>query len=231
VALVPRLTSDSTLTPSAIEEVKGAEALGTPVIQPFRRGQPQRECGGGRQIGSDEAMTRQRSLKRRIRARMARTGERYSTARRQVLRRLGNGVRPVAEQPEAPEARRPRRHRARIGAVGLVLAVAVAAVVVTSSGDGEGPKQPAAEQQVSPVDELPPSLRVQLGELDQVRSVECGAGRRAPVDIRSSLRPSGRATCQIRLGGPAEIIAFKRGGEWQILRAVAAPRTRRLGEA
>jgi hypothetical protein len=36
-ARVPRLTSDSTLTPSAVEEVKGAEALGTPVIEPLRR--------------------------------------------------------------------------------------------------------------------------------------------------------------------------------------------------
>jgi hypothetical protein len=40
VSAVPRLTSDSTLTPSAVEEVKGAEALGTPVIQPFPFGDP-----------------------------------------------------------------------------------------------------------------------------------------------------------------------------------------------
>jgi hypothetical protein len=168
------------------EEVKGAKALGTPVIQPFRRGQPRRECGGSRQIGSDEAMTRQRRLKRRIRTRMARTGESYSTARRQVLRRLGNGA-PVADQPEASEAR--RWHRTRIGAVGLVLAVAVAAVVVISSGDGEEPNQPSAEQQASPADELPPGLQellVRKGrDLDRVRSVKCGAGRLAPEDLRS----------------------------------------------
>jgi hypothetical protein len=83
-------------------------------------------------------MTRQRSLKRRIRARMARTGERYATARRQVLRRLGNGARPVADQPEAAEAR--RRHRKRIGAVGLVVAVTVVgAVIVVATQRSEGP--------------------------------------------------------------------------------------------
>jgi hypothetical protein len=85
---------------------------------------------------------------------MAKTGESYSTARRQVLRRLGNGA-PVADQPEASEAR--RWHRARIGVVGLVLAVAVAAVVVISSVDEEGPKQPSVGQQafVTPtVDQL-----------------------------------------------------------------------------
>jgi hypothetical protein len=81
-------------------------------------------------------MTRQRRLKRRIRARMARTGESYSTARRQVLRRLGNGA-PVADQPEASEAR--RWHRARIGAVGLVLAVAVAGGAIVATQRSEGP--------------------------------------------------------------------------------------------
>jgi len=66
---------------------------------------------------------------------MAKTGERYSTARRQVLRQLGT----VADQPEAPEARPPRRHRV-IGAVGLVLAVAVVgAVIVVATERTEGP--------------------------------------------------------------------------------------------
>jgi hypothetical protein len=82
-------------------------------------------------------MTRQRRLKQRIRARMAKTGESYATARRQILRRLGNGARPVAEQPEAPEAR--RWHRARIGVVGLVLAVAVAGAVIVATQRSEGP--------------------------------------------------------------------------------------------
>lgn len=82
-------------------------------------------------------MTRQRSLKRRIRARMARTGERYSTARRQVLKRLGNGAPPVADQPDAPKTR--RRHPLRIGAVGLVLAVAIAGAVTLATQRSEGP--------------------------------------------------------------------------------------------
>jgi hypothetical protein len=82
-------------------------------------------------------VTRQRSLKRHIRARMARTGERYSTARRQVLKRLGNGAPPVADQPEAPNAR--RRHPVWIGAVGLVLAVAVAGAVIVATQRSEGP--------------------------------------------------------------------------------------------
>jgi hypothetical protein len=178
VAQVPRLTSDSTLTPSAIEEVKGAKALGTPVIQPFRRGQPQRECGGGRQIGSDEAMTRQRALKRRIRARMARTGERYSTARRQVLRRLGNGAPPVAEQPEAPEARRP--HRGRIGAVALVLAVAVAGAVIVVTQRTEGP-----------TDKGPPTAstsenRHTVSEPDgECRRLSVGEARRLARDLQA----------------------------------------------
>jgi hypothetical protein len=146
-----------------------------------------------RQIGSDEAMTRQRRLKRRIRARMAKTGESYSTARREVLKRLGAGDRPAPSSPAEPETEgRLRRHRTRIGAVGLVLAVAVAAVVVIG-GDGEGPKQPSVEKQVSPADELPQGLRELLVrehlDLDRVRSVECGVGRQAPVELRSVFVP------------------------------------------
>lgn len=81
-------------------------------------------------------------MKRRIRARMARTGERYSTARRQVLRRL------AGDQPDAPEeAQSTRRRRLRIGAVGLLLVVAVAgAVVIVATQRGEDPvdKGPSA---------------------------------------------------------------------------------------
>jgi hypothetical protein len=80
-------------------------------------------------------MTRQRRLKRRIRARMAKTGESYSTARREVLKRLGT----VADRPEAPEARPPRRIRTRIGVAGLVLAVTIAAVIVVATERTDGP--------------------------------------------------------------------------------------------
>ena len=44
-------------------------------------------------------MTRRRSLKRRIRARMARTGESYTTARRHVINRLEAESRPVGIAP------------------------------------------------------------------------------------------------------------------------------------
>jgi hypothetical protein len=171
-------------------------------------------------------MTRQRRLKRRIRARMAKTGESYSTARREVLKRLGTAV---PEQDDAPAATVPRQRRfyraaRRLlpGAALVVLVGAVVGVFLIDSGDEEGQRQPS--------DELPAGLRDRL-DLDRVRSVECGGGRGAPVDIRSSLRPSGTATCRIRLSGPAEIIAFKREGEWQIMRGVAAPRTRRIASA
>jgi hypothetical protein len=82
-------------------------------------------------------VTRQRWLKRRIRARMAKTGERYSTARRQVLKRLEDGAEPVADQRETSRAR--RRHPVWIGTAGLVLAVAVAGAVIVAIQRGEGP--------------------------------------------------------------------------------------------
>jgi hypothetical protein len=82
-------------------------------------------------------MTRQRWLKRRIRARMAKTGERYSTARRQVLKRLENGAEPVADQPEASRVR--RRHPVWTGAVALVLAVALAGAIIVATQHNGGP--------------------------------------------------------------------------------------------
>ena len=129
-------------------------------------------------------MTRQRRLKRRIRARMAKTGESYSTARRQVLRRLGNGARPVTDQPEAPEARRPRRHRVRIGAVGLVLAVAVAGAVIVATQRTEGP-----------TDQGPPTAstsenRHPVSEPGgPCRRLSPGQARRLLRDLRLSLPP------------------------------------------
>jgi hypothetical protein len=138
-------------------------------------------------------MTRQRRLKRRIRARMAKTGESYSTARREVLKRLGTAV---PEQDDAraatvPGQRRFYRAARRLlpGAALLVLVGAVVGVVLIDSGDQEGQKQPSVEQQVSPADELPQGLRELFVrehlDLDRVRSFECGAGRLAPDDLRS----------------------------------------------
>jgi hypothetical protein len=137
-------------------------------------------------------MTRQRALKRRIRARMAKTGESYSTARREVLKRLGTAV---PEQDDAPAVTVPGQRRfyraARRflpGAALVVLVGAVVGVVLIDSGDEEGTKQPSVEQQVSPADELPAGLRElfvrERLDLDRVRSVQCGAGRQAPIEFR-----------------------------------------------
>jgi hypothetical protein len=189
-------------------------------------------------------MTRQRRLKRRIRARMAKTGESYSTARRQVLRRLGNGA-PVADQPEASEAR--RWHRARIGAVGLVLAVAVAGAVIVATQRSEGPTDrgpstaSTSENRQSvggPVGHCRRLLAGQPESLARLRSVlrdlqargatprdviQCvhlGVGPRVSVTARSRLR------LLMRVPAPRT----RRLGE-SVVVPVPAPRTRRLGEA
>jgi hypothetical protein len=45
-------------------------------------------------------MTRQETFKRRIRARMEKTGERYGAARRALIERGGDGARPWVAEPE-----------------------------------------------------------------------------------------------------------------------------------
>ena len=52
-------------------------------------------------------MTRQKSFKNRVRARMDKTSERYSTARRQLLAKSGAEASPGAAVADAPGARRP----------------------------------------------------------------------------------------------------------------------------
>jgi hypothetical protein len=129
-------------------------------------------------------------------------------------------------------------------AVIVALVGATVAVVVISGGDNEGglgPKQPSVEQQVSAADELPPKLRElrrKLADLDQVRSVECGAGRQAPVHLRlplvqlaqlrgagvtvDSLTRSRRATtrpvtgkiCQIGFRDGTVALSAEIGGSW-----------------
>lgn len=82
-------------------------------------------------------MTRRKSLKRRVRARMARTGESYTTARRHIVSRA------EAESPRSEgrttwrAGRAPGgRRRIWIAAAGLALVgVAVAAVVIAAGGD------------------------------------------------------------------------------------------------
>jgi hypothetical protein len=82
-------------------------------------------------------MTRRRSLKRRIRARMARTGESYTTARRHVINRM-EAESPTG-RPGSQAGVEPRRRRpiwiAAVG-LGLVGAAVVAAVIVAAGGDG-----------------------------------------------------------------------------------------------
>jgi hypothetical protein len=187
-------------------------------------------------------MTRQRALKRRIRARMAKTGESYSTARREVLKRLGTAV---PEQDDAPAATVPGRRFYRAarrflpGAALVALVGAIVAVVVIGGGD-EDAKQPSVEQQVSPAEELPSALRAQFErrhrDLDRVQSVGCVGGHRAQIELWSSLIRSAReidqdrvtlvhriapllrstmVKCDIRLRGGAVSIWAKIGGHWR----------------
>jgi hypothetical protein len=83
-------------------------------------------------------MTRRRSLKRRIRARMARTGESYTTARRHVTSSLEAESGPAGGHPGSRAGAGPRQRRPiLIAAVGLALVgAAVAAVIVTTGGGG-----------------------------------------------------------------------------------------------
>jgi hypothetical protein len=82
-------------------------------------------------------MTRRRSLKRRIRARMARTGESYTTARRHVINRLEAESGPAGDHPGSPAGVEPRRRPIWIAAVGLALVgAAIAAVIVVAGGGG-----------------------------------------------------------------------------------------------
>lgn len=57
----------------------------------------------------DQEMTRQQTFKRRVRGRMAKTGESYTTARRQLLARAGDlFAETSAERPSAADAARRR---------------------------------------------------------------------------------------------------------------------------
>src|SRR4051794_3047132 len=83
-------------------------------------------------------MTRRRSLKRRIRARMKRTGESYTTARRHIISRLEAESHPAEGRRGSQAGVGPRRRRPIwIAAVGLALVgAAVAAVIVVAGGGG-----------------------------------------------------------------------------------------------
>jgi hypothetical protein len=83
-------------------------------------------------------MTRRRSLKRRVRARMKRTGESYTTARRHVTGRLEEESRPAEVTPASAQERRRWRRPVIIAAVGVALAGAVVAVIAVAGGGGGG---------------------------------------------------------------------------------------------
>ena len=82
-------------------------------------------------------MTRRRSLKRRIRARMKRTGESYTTARRHVTSRLEDQSRPAEVAPVSAQERRQWRRPVMIAAVGVALAGGIAAAIVVVGGGGD----------------------------------------------------------------------------------------------
>jgi hypothetical protein len=96
-------------------------------------------------------MTRQRRLKRRIRARMRKTGESYTTARRHVTSRLEDESRPAEVAPASAQERRRWRRPVMIAAVGVALAgAAVAAIVVAGGGGGDDANRYAATTPTSP---------------------------------------------------------------------------------
>ena len=81
-------------------------------------------------------MTRRKSLKRRTRARMARTGESYTTARRHVINRLEARSAPVGDQLGSPAEVGPRRRPIWIAAVELALVGTAIAAVIAVDGAG-----------------------------------------------------------------------------------------------
>jgi hypothetical protein len=112
-------------------------------------------------------MTRRRSLKRRIRARMKRTGESYTTARRHVTSRLGDESRSAEVAPASAQERRRWRRPVMIAAVGVALAGAVVAVIVVAGGGGgEDTANRYAGNNAARQSGLPPSVeRVPCSEM------------------------------------------------------------------
>jgi hypothetical protein len=145
------------LTPSTNEGVKGANALGTPVIAALPGGANESVSPLGAARMERCAMTRRRSLKRRIRTRMASTGESYTTARRHVINRMeaeSPTGRPGSQAGVGPRRRRP----IWIAAVGLALVgAAVAAVIVAAGGDGSNDSAEYAGSSAPPSAVHPPA--------------------------------------------------------------------------
>lgn len=81
-------------------------------------------------------MTRRRSLKRKVRARMKKTGESYTTARRHVISRLEDESRSAEVAPASAQERRRWRRPVMIATVGVAVAGTVAAAIVVVGGGG-----------------------------------------------------------------------------------------------
>ena len=103
-------------------------------------------------------MTRRRSLKRRIRARMKRTGESYTTARRHVTSRLEDESRPAEVAPASAQERRRWRRPVMIATVGVALAGAVVAVIVIGRAGNEDAADRYAGNNAPRQSGLPPSV-------------------------------------------------------------------------
>ena len=85
---------------------RGPRALGTPVeCCPVRRGARERESRGRRHEGEHQ-MTRQRSFKRLVRARMEKTGESYTAARAALLSAAPTSRRRARRRRSRPRTRR-----------------------------------------------------------------------------------------------------------------------------
>jgi hypothetical protein len=111
-------------------------------------------------------MTRRRSLKRRIRARMKRTGESYTTARRHVTSRLENESGPAEVAPASAQERRRWRGPVMMAAVGLALVGAVVAVIAIGRGGNEDAADRYARSNATRQSGLPPSVeRVSCSEM------------------------------------------------------------------
>jgi hypothetical protein len=101
VAARPAPNPAPTLTPSASMGQRGTRFPGTP-RPPFSGGLRERESTAWPIEKEAETMPTQKTFKRRVRARMAKTGESYAAARHQLLRKATSASDPTPA-PEAPD--------------------------------------------------------------------------------------------------------------------------------
>jgi hypothetical protein len=180
-------------------------------------------------------MTRRRSLKRRIRARMVRTGESYTTARRHVISRLEAESHPAEGRPGSGVGARGRGRRPIwIAAVGLALAgAAVAAVIVVAGGDGSkeaadryaGSSAPPSAVHTPAAEQVPCSEVLRAAQLAIDRPEKCFRLTRPGPRVGGAIA---LAAMQRACGGahpnpPKGPCAFDLPGEQGTLRQVERP--------